>query len=190
MSVASQSALDDFWSAPCKILLKNQQLVVIDSQETITCGFEKLVKHSISSAPVFDEKRNDYVGMFDYRDLLEYFLLVFHKKKFNAESKDEEICIAQIVKDANEGKDVSMQFASDLSRKNPFISVSENDSIKEVVRHMLVPKHVHRVNVTNNSKKVIGIISQTDILNYISKNIHLFAKSLIKTVCSRIIIDC
>lgn len=182
MSVSSVDEMNKFWATPCKELIKQQNLIVIDSKDTLINGFRALVKNKISSAPVFDKQANEYVGMFDYRDVLEYLLLVFHEKEFSAESEEEEFVLSEIVKKASEGHELTMKYAADLSRKNPFISVDENDSIESVVKHMMVPKHVHRVNVTDKEKRVVGIISQTDILNFVSRHINLFAHIICKTV--------
>lgn len=67
--------------------------------------------------------------MFDYRDVVDFVLLVFHKKELAPISEDETIGISEIVEMATSGKPVPLRFASDLSHKNPFYSVLGNASL-------------------------------------------------------------
>lgn len=70
------------------------------------------MRNGISSAPVFSTKLNCYVGMLDYRDIVDYVLLVFQKKPLSPISEEESVEIAQIVERAQSGAKVSAQAVS------------------------------------------------------------------------------
>jgi hypothetical protein len=71
-----------------------------------------LVRHGISSAPVFSKKLNCYVGLLDYRDIVDYVLLVFRKKTAAPLNEEESVEIAHIVEAAQNGSPVSAQAVS------------------------------------------------------------------------------
>ena len=58
---------------------------------------------------------NCYVGMLDYRDIVDYVLLVFHKKSLSPISEEESLEIAQIVEKAQAGESVTAQAVSGKS---------------------------------------------------------------------------
>lgn len=72
--------------------------------------------------------------MFDYRDVVDFVLLVFHKKQLAPISEEDVVGIAEIVQMAESGKPVPLRFAADLSRKNPFYSVLANASLLTAVQ--------------------------------------------------------
>lgn len=71
-----------------------------------------MVRNGISSAPVFCRKLNCYVGMLDYRDIVDYVLLVFRKKNMAPLNEGESIEIAHIVNEARSGGSVTAQAVS------------------------------------------------------------------------------
>lgn len=65
-----------------------------------------LVSHGISSAPVYNKEMEEYAGMLDYRDIVDYVLTVFHKKKLQPISEDEVVGINEIVHRATMGEPI------------------------------------------------------------------------------------
>lgn len=99
-------------STKCADLLKNQEVVEIDSQVAITDGCEVLVKKGISSAPVWNEQTKSYMGMLDYRDLVDFVLIAFRKKRLSPIAEEdhdtlEELKIDEIVYNATVGDRVT-----------------------------------------------------------------------------------
>lgn len=67
------------------------------------------MKNGISSAPVFCRRLNCYVGMFDYRDIVDYVLLVFRRKKLSPVNEGESLEISHIIDEARSGGQVNAQ---------------------------------------------------------------------------------
>lgn len=65
-----------------------------------------MISHGISSAPVYNKELQEYAGMLDYRDIVDYVLTVFHKKHLQPISEDEAIGISDIVHKATAGETV------------------------------------------------------------------------------------
>ena len=94
----------------CSDLLKGQKVIEIDSNASVESGCETLIRHGISSAPVYCQSTKSYVGMFDYRDVTAFVLVAFKRKKLptiEEESSDsvENIKIEHIIRSAVTGED-------------------------------------------------------------------------------------
>lgn len=109
-----------------KIVQSNQKIIEIDASMSVSEGCRVLVDHQISSAPVVisnqtEDNRRLYIGMLDYRDIVEYCLAVFGKR-FSPLSEEGEIrsadggescssefsCIEDVVRRASSGENVSI----------------------------------------------------------------------------------
>lgn len=58
----------------CLDLISQQKVIELDSNVPIGEACEVLVSNGISSAPVFNAQSKSYVGMIDYRDIVDYVL--------------------------------------------------------------------------------------------------------------------
>jgi predicted transcriptional regulator len=94
----------------CVDLLKGQAVIEIDSNTSVEAGCETLVKHGISSAPVFSKVTKSYVGMLDYRDVVAFVLVAFKrhhlptiKEESEVNENSDSIRIDNIVRSAMSG---------------------------------------------------------------------------------------
>jgi len=176
-----------FHNTKCGDVVKNQNVIVIDADCTITEGCEILVKNGISSAPVYDKESGSYVGMFDFRDIVDFVLLIFHKKEVTGEflraDPAEEMTIKDVVSAAMIGKPVTIKVAADLSRKNPFYSVMPESPLLTAVEVFAENEGIHRVNVMDStSGRVVGVLSQTDIVRFLASKPDIIAPFASKTL--------
>lgn len=105
--------------------------------------------------------------MLDYRDIVDYVLLVFKKKHLSPIPEDQEWGISEIIEKAQLGEPASAQFVADLSNKNPFYSVFMDSTLMDVAEIFGESNGVHRVNVVDENGKVQGIISQSNLGRYL-----------------------
>lgn len=128
---------------------------------------QTLVSHGISSAPVYNSEGGEYVGMLDYRDIVDYVLTVFHKKRTQPIAEDEMIGISEIVQRATAGESIPAEVIVDLSRKNPFYSVMLHSSLEAAISVFSKNYGIHRINVVNEQGRVCGLLSKTDIVRFL-----------------------
>lgn len=64
------------------------------------------MRNGISSAPVWNSETQSYCGMLDYRDIVDYVLIVFKKKQLMTIEEDKEWSITDIVEKAATGEKV------------------------------------------------------------------------------------
>lgn len=155
----------------CGSLVTNQKVVKIDANLPVEAAAEILVQNAISSAPVYNPDTKTYVGMFDYQDLVSYMLVLYKKN----ELKEEEVAgddagsssveIREIVRRALSSQPVSVKLVSDLSHRNPFYSVTADTSLLEAMQ--VFGKGVHRVAVMSNSGDLLGILTQSNVANFL-----------------------
>lgn len=155
-------------------LVEKNKLIVIDSKLSVEEAFDTLVKNGLTSVPV-EEFVNDLNCLtFDYTDLNAYLLLVLNKitiedlKNVDYEPKSE---IPTMVKKAQTGEQVPVSFVIRLTTKNPFIKLTENDTISTVVE--ILGTGVHRIAITNNNK-LTGILSQRRLVKFLWDNARRF----------------
>ncbi|KAJ2746802.1 cell separation during budding [Coemansia sp. BCRC 34301] len=165
-----------------KDLVENQHVVQVNSDATIEEACDTLIKHNIQSVPLFDQKSQTYVGMFDLHDLATYILLKRGgggAAEADSESDSSSNAIqlqaaaarssaSGLARDAvlmgkkRHGESVSL--LSDMSHMNPFYSVLPETTVAQVVG--VFAKGTHRVAVMDNDRQIRGILSQTRVIRY------------------------
>lgn len=105
--------------------------------------------------------------MLDYRDIVDYVLYVFKKKKLTPIPEDQVWGISEIIEKAQSGEPANAHFVADLSNKNPFYSVYMDSTLVDVAEIFGQSNGVHRVNIVDENGKVQGIISQSDLGRYL-----------------------
>lgn len=81
------------------------------------------MSHGISSAPVWDRTTQSYAGMLDYRDIVDFVLLVFHRKRHldPISENDATVGIREIVHSATTGQRVPAKAVSGISNRRSFL---------------------------------------------------------------------
>ena len=157
------------------------------------------MENGISSAPVWCKSTGSYVGMLDFRDLVDFVLLVSQAKGLEPIIEGEHVdFISRIVHSVPAGiniqvKDVSGPVSEDftfldLSKKNPFYSVMEESPLEVAIDILGSAQGIHRINVMHPDGMVTGILSQTDIIRFIASKRDLFKGILDKSVHSTFIV--
>ncbi|KAL6059621.1 cell separation during budding [Balamuthia mandrillaris] len=128
-----------------------QNLVCFDSTTSITDVFHKLVEHKIHSAPVYDAKAKEYIGLIDWKDLVAYLLQVWK---------------AESLPDDPKAVDVA-----DMSRQNPFFPLYHDFSMLEVLKGFsnqgMVAVHRRPVISASNPEHIDAMVSQMDIVEWL-----------------------
>ncbi|KAG2218892.1 hypothetical protein INT45_007619, partial [Circinella minor] len=135
----------DWCMIPAGTLLKAQKVVTIDGALPVEEACNILIKNNISSAPVFDSTKSatDYVGMFDYGDVIAYLLLVLLDQVpgQSQQLEGETFEITDIIRLAIQGQAVPVKLASDLSQKNPFYSILPESTLLSAIEEFACGTH-------------------------------------------------
>jgi len=150
-------------------------LVYVENTATVEQAFKCLTENNILGAPIFDKKQNKYVGLVDMIDILTFLVKVFH------EAEHRSMSIQKLVSLSEHFKKLNVETISDLSRRNPWVPVKAGSSLKSVVE-ILAYQHVHRVPILGDDGKVVNIITQSDIVAFISAHLDKFGSELDKSI--------
>ncbi|KNE66242.1 hypothetical protein AMAG_10479 [Allomyces macrogynus ATCC 38327] len=139
-----QAALRAAWQrTPVTAILKSHwkagtaTVVTVTSSMAVEDAFDQLVKNNINAAPIFDEERQEYIGMVTMHDLVEY--------------------VVTLVK-AN--KSVWQELDAELGP--PIIHVTAFQPVIDALQAM----HTHRVSsvaIVDGTDRLLGNISASDV---------------------------
>lgn len=154
--------------------LPTVNVVEIDSGMGLYEGFQILLQNNIVSAPVYDAETKKYTGFLDIRDLVGFVVFVYDTQQVHDNTQLEELIKhgQQHYKTATTDG-ISIKY---LSRRNRFHPVSEKSSLFEVCQVLSSPD-IHRVPVLNAEGRVATIISQTNIIKFLSQKINYLTLS-------------
>jgi len=182
------------------------------SVHTPMSGFQLLLKNDILSAPVWDPPSSSYIGWLDIRDLVSsiMFALKTHQrarsKSTNVEVQlplpgsppsaeaaaviNEEIRseAAFHAKDWDEHAEKSMakKFSGAeprleyLARRNPFHTITNETTLYEAAKQL--SGRIHRLAVLGENQRVVKIISQIQLIHFLSDHLNVVAENAAQTI--------
>jgi len=139
-------------------------VIYLDSTEQVVQGFQKLLDNNILSAPVWEAKEGKYIGFLDVRDLVSFCVFI-NDNNLEAESLLDIVNFgAKMFKHATDG--VTLPY---LARRNQFHAVKHTATLHDVAE--ILTKGIRRVPVVDDSGKVINIVSQSSIIQFVGKHL-------------------
>ena len=132
-------------------------VVTVNAQDTVHDALERMLENKVSALPVLDH-RGHCVGILSSRD----FVDMTHEldEDFHEASHESEVWWSVFIRNLSEN--IGDQSVMDLMTEE-VISVAADDLLVDAARTML-SQRVHRLPVTDDQKRLLGIISTTDVL--------------------------
>jgi CBS domain-containing protein len=162
----SQEIADRYTAAD----IMSTHLVVVESRDSLRDVVTLLVENHVSGAPVVDDS-DRCVGVISATDILSYEQE--HGEEIDARNAD----VAQVF-DAESQRWESVRLSAfaleriadvrvaDLMSRQP-VTVRPTTGLPRVAR-IMTDQRVHRVVVTDNNKKVVGLISAFDFVRFLA----------------------
>mmetsp|Transcript_2697 Transcript_2697/g.3900 ORF Transcript_2697/g.3900 Transcript_2697/m.3900 type:complete len:346 (-) Transcript_2697:2463-3500(-) len=159
----------------------NQQsnVVELDSSLPPIEAAKILWEKNIVGAPVWDDSAKKYVGFFEMRDILSSVIANAKAEKEEEETNSVDRYNERMVKELNiTDKNGKKLFAdvkpsdltiSYLAARNQFVFCNDDAKLNEVCE-CLMKKHCHRVPILDRDGKCKNIISQSQLIKFISRN--------------------
>ena len=145
--------------------LPSKEVVEVTVDMTPVEAAKQLWSHDVRGAPVWDEKRQKYVGFFDMRDLLST-VVASHK-----EGQDKTGLAQEDVSwwSSKQSKPSSFSVTY-LSARNAFVSLTQDATLKDVC-DTLIAKQCHRVPIVDaNTQRCIRILSQSALVAFLAQH--------------------
>jgi len=140
---------------------KDNELVLIDPGETAQNALQILAKNNISSAPIFDAKRQLISGYISVMDLATWIVRTYAVAK---EDTPFSFDMNQLKMDMN----TKVREVANWGLE-PFWSVSRKDSILNLI-NTLFKWRVHRAPVVDDDFHITGSVSQFDVLCFLHQH--------------------
>ncbi len=131
-----------------------REVVHIDSNSNFFVCLWQLQKHNISSAPIWDAAKNEWVGIVDLLDLVTFALVTFEDRKLLYERE----LLHFAANDLVNKPELNAHLIANMSTRNRFVPVKPTDQIDKVVELFTAESGLHRVCVIDEQKKLVGLI--------------------------------
>lgn len=173
-AIANPALPKEWQDVPMHAMVQRENLVYVDGDTSVENAFEILALHNFTSLPIRLSSADTTISdTFDYADLNAYLLLVLGR----IEPVDQSEEMQQYLALARSGRVVPVKFAARLGVKNPFITLTSNDTISTAIGFL--GNGVHRLAIADaaNPKVMVGVLSQRRLIRFIWENGRQF-KSL------------
>lgn len=137
-------------------------VVQVSATDNFLVCLWQLQKHNVSSCPVWSEAQHDYIGMCDMLDLATFALVTFEDRKILYEQELLQYATGELVK-----PEYTAEAFCNMSTRNRWAPVTRSTPVAELLRLLGAASGLHRVCVVDEHRKVVGIVSQTDLASYI-----------------------
>eukprot|EP00042_Codosiga_hollandica_P034180 m.238002 g.238002 ORF g.238002 m.238002 type:complete len:323 (-) comp54343_c1_seq4:158-1126(-) len=147
-------------------------VVTLDSLTPVDQAFKTLADAHVSSAPVFDQQANAYIGFFDINDMVAYVVKMLHHSGDAAPLPESFRDMHHFLSTLTHFVPVEVAQIANLSKNNPFLPVYDDTPFLEVLE--ILGRHaVHRVPVVDRaSGRVTRLITQSAVVKYLAKNLN------------------
>jgi CBS domain-containing protein len=155
-------------------LLPQRELITFTEEETVASALKKLADNHILSAPVVQLQTGgkvDVVGFADVLDFLAFLAQISTRiitdpafgESRHPKSDDWRILLKR-KKDFSLGQ---VREVIDLSRRNPFKQLKDDAPLRDAIE--IFKTRVHRIAIFGENN-FLGVLSQSDVLNYVVNN--------------------
>jgi len=143
------------------------KITEFNNHTTLFDAFQTLLNEKVLSAPVKNSETGEYVGFLDIRDLVAFVVFIYDEQKVQNDTRLTDIVQHGSGMLRSPGTDgVTITY---LARRHRFSPVPQTHSLYQVAQ-LLSINECHRVPVVEDGK-VVNVISQSSLINLISKQL-------------------
>lgn len=141
-----------------------KKVIAVDENESIKDLFQLMDKHGILGVPVVNKKLH-VVGIVTESDLLEHFTTLKAPRSINLLGGI--IYLDNVEKFNKHFKDHCAETVKELMTAPAFV-LMENATLQDTINAM-AKHHVNRLPVIDSKKKLVGIVTRSDVVHQLSK---------------------
>lgn len=154
-------------------------IFIANRTDKVSDVWKALVNHNFLSVPVLQKTGSKYYGFLDLFDIVHFVVEKFGQQKlqntedFWALVAQEEDFQAKLVKDV-------MQYP--VSRRNPFHPIEQSFSLLSAIELLAKVRGLHRVPVCDPERKLVGLVTQSQVVDFLKKNMGRIGPKVNKKV--------
>jgi CBS domain-containing protein len=157
------------------LLESDFKLITAKSTDTIFDVLKLLKEKHISSVPIFDTKKQTFLGMVDIFDLLSVLIFVNDLKSLIEIINKKEVDFYKYVEnELTILKDESVESVINTSGRNPWCPVSRLKPLHSLMDMLSKDVNLHRVPIVDDFGNVIGLVTQSKVINFLYKNVDKY----------------
>jgi len=137
-------------------------IVTVRGNDSVAVGLEKLVAHHITSLPVFDVNEERFNALLSFLDICAHTTRIYSDKSITDDQK------------LNAWRRSTCSEIANLSKSCSYQYIRDTDNIKTAILKMVSLSNIRRLPVMNLKDDLVGILTQSQIVNVISQQIDLF----------------
>jgi len=151
------------------------KLLFARSDDTVLTTLKLLQENNILSVPVFDEKEKKWLGLVDVFDILTVLVFMSDLKTLIDIASQKEVDWYQFIN--NEMKVLQEENVATIlnsSERNPWCPVSRLLPLHSLMDMFSKDLNLHRVPIVDDDGNVIGLVTQSKVINFLYKNVDQF----------------
>jgi len=147
------------------ILHSKKFIITAPATAKISGIFTEIIKHDITSVPIYDSSSKKYLAFVDIIDIACYIL------NHTTLADVSEINV-DVLKHAT---DVPCSRIANLSERNPFTPIGSEASL-DIAIELILKYSVHRLAVLDSDGTLVTVLTQSQIINFLSEHLDKFPK--------------
>jgi len=154
---------------------KNFKLTTVKSTDYVVDVLQTMTERGILSVPVWNTSTSKYVGFVDMLDLVTVLVVLSGcKQLLDALCSKEVDWVKYIEQEKKVFAEANIEDLIDASTRNPWCPVYQDLSLRSLMDMFAPELNLHRVPVTDDQGNVVGIVSQSKVVEFLSNNLHKF----------------
>eukprot|EP01114_Cavostelium_apophysatum_P010483 TRINITY_DN2423_c0_g1_i1.p1 TRINITY_DN2423_c0_g1~~TRINITY_DN2423_c0_g1_i1.p1 ORF type:complete len:325 (+),score=83.89 TRINITY_DN2423_c0_g1_i1:85-1059(+) len=153
-----------------ELLSSDFELHRIQKDGSILDALKLLIKHRISSLPIYDSASKTYCGFIDILDIVAVVVMLSESKDLIdsiargevdwQKFMDQELKVLQISK---------VQEVTNASLRNPWCEVYEDFPLRSLMDMFGQDVNLHRVAVGSGEGRILGVVSQSRVIQFLAE---------------------
>jgi len=161
------------------VVQQKKDIVTISSNTTAKEALKILTQANYYTAPIFDEEKGTYCGLITLGNIVKVLVNLFRTEAQNNGSQLESYGFTDHDLQ-NIGKHFSEIHLRDVE-VSAFVSKPLGSSLLEIIKTLANPE-VERIPIVNQQNQAVAMVSQRDVMIYLSKHVELFGETGHKTI--------
>jgi CBS-domain-containing membrane protein len=163
------------------VLPTNFKLISIEDSTTIFDALKVLNENHLNSVPIFDSKKNTFIGNLGYLDLVLAVAWMNAGKEIAEALVGTDISFSEyLAQEVNISTKESAATFSNASERNPWVTIEHDASVEELAKALSAPG-TYRIAVQKDGA-VVGMVSQSRLVEFIYEHLSEVADQAKKSI--------
>jgi len=157
------------------------KIFVAQRTDNLADVWKGLVQHNFLSVPVLQKTKNKYYGFLDVYDIVKFVIDFFGEKVETLKDSEDWFKLASSSEEFSK-KTVNDVMRYPLTKRNPFFPIKSGFSLFSAIEAMAREHGLHRIPVIDTDRKLITVVTQSQIVDILIRNMDILGEKKDKPV--------